>query len=531
MLRAKKHTKKFSPIALFDKKFPFYFSSILLLICLSRLASAQLLQIIHTNDLHSFFEHGNDAERGGYAALKYQIDQLKSEATAQGIDSLTLDAGDFSEGTPFFIANKGLDSWAMMDSLGYDAVTLGNHDWLVGLDLMNDLLGRLQPRVPFLSANFHFNRWYENIARAVFPSAEFHRSGVKISVLGLSTEDALYRWRIRDGTIESPKFTARNFIPQLKRNNDFIIALTHLGVSEDLKLIRNTSGIDLVVGGHSHTHLFQALYEKNLDKKTVPVVQAGEHGEFIGDLLVDLEKGKPLQILRYRLIPVLKNSPKDTTVSTLVSQSRARLEKLFGEQTLYDPLAVSSVPLERPLTRSSWWGTFFVETLLEVTDADLALDVGEFFGATQPAGPVSLETLISFYPRIFNFNLPFGWTIWTLSVPGYFLKEIIDSNSSSISGSNQNLVTVGVTQDEETGVIWIQGKKLKNEKRYKVAVTEGIGRGALESARLYHYFLNPKDSGISLLNAIAQKIKRLGPIIGPVPYPILDSTINTSSKN
>src|SRR5262245_44283655 len=117
-------------------------------------ASAALLEIIHTNDLHSHFEHSVDPTEGSYAALKAQIDRLKSEAQAQGIETLVLDAGDFSEGTEFFLAEHGEDSYRMMDALGYDAVALGNHDYLMGQDELDRLLGKVAPNYKLLCANF-----------------------------------------------------------------------------------------------------------------------------------------------------------------------------------------------------------------------------------------------------------------------------------------------------------------------------------------------------------------------------------------
>ncbi|MBU6375809.1 MAG: hypothetical protein KGQ59_07430, partial [Bdellovibrionales bacterium] len=85
-------------------------------------ANARLLQIIHSNDLHSFMEESEEPGHGGYAAVKATIEQAKREAKDRGIDSVVLDAGDFSEGTPMFFADDGKQSWRVMDAMGYDAV-------------------------------------------------------------------------------------------------------------------------------------------------------------------------------------------------------------------------------------------------------------------------------------------------------------------------------------------------------------------------------------------------------------------------
>ena len=101
-------------------------------------AYARLVQILHTNDLHSHFEQAEDRSiagivspdkpKGGYAHVKALIEKMRAEAASQGVESIVVDAGDFSEGAPFFLADKGEVSWRVMNAMGYDAVTIGNHD-------------------------------------------------------------------------------------------------------------------------------------------------------------------------------------------------------------------------------------------------------------------------------------------------------------------------------------------------------------------------------------------------------------------
>ncbi|MBI3535800.1 MAG: metallophosphatase, partial [Deltaproteobacteria bacterium] len=261
------------------------------LLCMSLLntdfAHAKLLQIIHTNDFHSHFEQADELEWGGYAEVKYIIDAIKNTAELQGIDTLILDGGDFSEGTPFFMAEEGRLSWKMMDVFGFEAVVIGNHDWLIGFEQMDKILGEIAPKTQFISANlinrkgYVYQTEYKNLYKYVQPYAEFKKAGLKVGVLGLSTDEWTYRWRVKDTVIEPPIEIAKKQIPHLRFYNDFVIALTHLGVDKDISLVKSTEGIDLVVGGHSHTVLNEPLYIKNAVGKKVPIVQAGAHGMYV----------------------------------------------------------------------------------------------------------------------------------------------------------------------------------------------------------------------------------------------------------
>ena len=96
-------------------------------------AQARLVQILHTNDTHSFMDGGtHQPDSGGSARLKSMIDQFKADADKNGIKNLVLDAGDFLEGNIYYMADRGMKSFEVHNSVGYDVVTLGNHDYLMG---------------------------------------------------------------------------------------------------------------------------------------------------------------------------------------------------------------------------------------------------------------------------------------------------------------------------------------------------------------------------------------------------------------
>lgn len=479
------------------------------------------LQIIHTNDMHSHLEHGSAPGLGGYAQVKAKIDELRMQAQAQGIDVLQLDSGDFSEGSQFYLAKRGAVVWKVLDSMGYDAVTIGNHDWLLGPGDLDRVVGLTKPSFHFLGANFYYHADRKNLARYMEPSAEFNRAGVKIGVLGLTTNQFLYAWRAEDGIIFNPYQTAFEQIDQLRSRNDYVIALTHMGVSADKKLAKRIEGIDLIVGGHSHTELREPVVVKNSEGLQVPIVQVGQHGEFVGDLLVDVEPGKPLQILRYQLVPIATEGAKDSKIDDLVKGARHSMEEDYGAEWLYEVVGQNEVPMEAPSSGHTVWGDIVDEAMMEAVGAELAVDQSQLFGDTQPPGPVTRERLFQFYPRMFDFDDKYGWNIYTSKVRGWVLEAAIKATVRF----NVYLNFVGVTYDvvvkkgkKHAKNIKVGGQKIKLMKNYKVAFPEGIGRGAIEISKAFKLiFKQTRNSKIPIWSAVEQKVRRIGVVKDPFP--------------
>ncbi len=483
-------------------------------------ADARPLQIIHTNDLHSHLEHASDPNVGGYAAVKATIDRLKADDAARGIESLVLDAGDFTEGSKFYLAGKGEMVWRAMDAMNYDAVAMGNHDWLQGPDDLNWVIGAVRPSFQFLSANFVAGPKYEHIRRYLKPYAEFRKAGLTIGVLGLTTNLFVWSWRAEDAKLTSPMHEAFRRLRELRPRTDIIVALTHLGYRNDIALARKTAGIDLIVGGHSHTELFEPTYQVDQRGVRVPIVQAGNHGQYVGDLLVDVEPGRPVEILRYQLVPISSQGPRDPVVERAVAAARERLDADYGHSWLNEVVAYSEVPLARQgQSGPTVWSQLAVDAIRETAEADLALDIPEFHGLRQPAGPVTREQIFTLYPRMFDFKDRLGWNVWTSRVRGWLLNLVLKE------GLKRGAVfgTSNVTWDEsiKNGKLKIKnvrigGRKIRPFHLYKIAFPEGIGRGAAEIADVIRLIVHdPRSTSVPIWTAIETKMRSMRVITGP----------------
>ncbi len=353
-----------------------------------------------------------------------------------------------------------------------------------------------RPQFQLLAANFQVQPSLRYLRAAIKPSVEFVRAGIRISVVGATTDEMIYRWRAGKDAISDPLRAVGLEIDKVRAKSDLVIALTHIGLDKDRKIAQGTRGVDIVVGGHSHDALYAPAFEWNADRKWVPIVQAGKHGQSVGQLMVDVQPGRPVRVVSYTLVPVYTNAAREPNMQSFVTYARRRLEHAFGVTWLYEVLGRSSVAMKAPVNGETEWGTFFGEAVLAQTGADLSIDAGPLFGDDQDAGPVTREKLLNFFPRTFDFQHTGGWSIWLAECDGWIINLLVDQFRksglyASITGS--------------------QGRALSPFRRYTVAVPESIGRAITEMMPgLEILFRNPRDTGISVWSAVELELLRRG---------------------
>lgn len=475
----------------------------LLVTATSLTIEAKVVQILHTNDTHSFLDHStHNVNTGGMARLKALIDQYKSEALTEDVKTIVLDAGDFLEGNLFYMAEEGRKSFQIYNEMGYDVGALGNHDYLMGSEKLDSLLSEFKLNFSFVAANLQIDKKFKNIKKKIRPYAELNIDGLKIGILGLTTNEILYKWSLNDCEITDPIAAAQFYEDELKnRGNDAIIALTHIGIESDLKLVKATSKIDLVVGGHSHTNLFRPLFEKNRNGKKTPIFHAGMHTEYLGRILIDIEKGKPLKILKAELIPV-NNINRDGHIHKMVKEAKNSLDEIFGKDHLSEVLGLSNLSLEdtNAMTR---WGSYIANTMKEETSSDISIHAPSMNSENFPVGSFTRFDLYNSIPRIFNLKNK-GWNIYTAKVQGVWIKSLVRFQSKL----GHELVYGGL-EVEADGKIRINGQDIRPERTYKVAFTEGMikGAGAI-SSKVFAFLKKPTQTNSKIWNALERKIIR-----------------------
>ena len=480
-------------------------------------ADATVLQILHTNDSHSYLDSSTHEKNiGGVARLKSLIDFYKEKMRNEGVETLTLDAGDFTEGNVYFLADAGRKSFMAHNQLGYDAVTLGNHEWLIGDKDLNQILGEIDLKFSFLAANIDFlsnKSDCENIKKVIKPFEELKIAGLNIGVLGLTTNEAIYKWRFKCGKITNPLKSALHYEEILRlRNNDIIVALTHLGVNEDIQLAKKSKEIDLIVGGHSHSILSKPLIIKNINARSIPIVQAGYHTKYLGRMIIEFTKKKKLKILSYELIPV-ENIKKDYEMNRLVEDTELDLSTLYGVGWLDKIIGFSDLTIDSQDGQNKW-GYFIADTIKEKSFAEIGIHSPLMNSESYPIGEISRKNLINSIPRIYNIHDRFGWSIYTTVIKGVWLQLAL----KSLMNPERPVVFSGISLKYIKGpfgikipILLINGKKINPFKDYSVALTEGVVIGAAGMSKYSSAILRfPKKSTYRIWSSLEEKLLKVG---------------------
>ncbi len=247
------------------------------------------ITILHTNDVHSHIEpfepdHAQYPGMGGVARRYTLVQQIRQENP----HTLLLDAGDIFQGTPYFNFYGGELEFKLMSKMGYDAATIGNHDFDNGIE---GLLAQMpHAKFPFINANYNFENTV--LQGQIKPYQVFHKDGIRIGVfgLGIELEGLVGKKLYKETEYLDPVDISRKIVKQLKEEEKchLVICLSHLGYEyksdkiSDVKLAGATKDIDLIIGGHTHTFLPEPSIVLNSIGKEVLINQVGWAGVNLG---------------------------------------------------------------------------------------------------------------------------------------------------------------------------------------------------------------------------------------------------------
>lgn len=256
------------------------------------------LEVLHTNDTHSCIMPLNpnlaDTAVAGRGGFLRRVAMIKEER-AKNPDLLLIDSGDFSQGSPFYTMFKGDVEVGLMNLMGYDAVTIGNHEFDFGLENMARIFK--MAKFPVVCANYDFTGTC--VEGLVKPYVIIKRNGLKIGLFGLSPqlEGLVDLSKCKGVTYLDPVEVGNRVAAELKHDKkcDVVICVSHLGWLRpdemgDQKLLASSKDIDLVLGGHSHSYFKDLRYVNNADGKAVPVDQNGKNAMYVGKLTLSFDK-------------------------------------------------------------------------------------------------------------------------------------------------------------------------------------------------------------------------------------------------
>ncbi|MGI4871941.1 MAG: bifunctional metallophosphatase/5'-nucleotidase [Janthinobacterium lividum] len=270
------------------------------------------LTILHTNDMHSRIEPFPDnapqwAGLGGMARREALIDSIRRQEP----NVLLLDAGDIWQGTPYFNFFQGELEYTLMSRMKYDAATFGNHDFDNGLEGLQKQLPKAG--FPFIIANYDFSG--TPLAGRFQPYKVFEKAGARIGVFGIGIE---LQGLVADKNFGATKYldavaVARAQVQQLREHEhcDMVVCLSHLGYKyddeklDDRKLAAQVGGIDLIIGGHTHTFMPAPEPITGPGGHVTLINQVGWSGINLGRIDYEMRRGaRPVRATGALVLPI-----------------------------------------------------------------------------------------------------------------------------------------------------------------------------------------------------------------------------------
>ncbi len=465
-------------------------------------ADPQPVTILHFNDSHGHIEIPEAEEGqvalGGISRMAAVMAEVRAYNRAHDIPTLVLSAGDVLQGTPLSTVFKGEADFKCLNLFPLDAMCIGNHEFDFGLPNLHKLIE--QANFPILSANIR----RESDRTRVFDGALVKEIGDEVCVIiGLTTPETRVTTmpsNVAGLLFEDAATVAKTLVDRILRHRDYlIIGLTHLGFEEDVKLARQVPGLDVIIGGHSHTLLEQA----KLVGDTI-VLQADCHGRFLGQLDLIVDEGK---VTRHRwfLRPMDEHIEPRHDVEAIVEDYVNRL----GEE-LEQVVAVASVFLdgerEHVRSRETNLGNLITDAMRALSGAEIAFCNGGGIRASIDEGPITMGEVLQV--------LPFGNELCTVKLTGEQVKGVLAESASREPGDGGFMQISGlkvVIKDGQVEEVTVNGEPLAADKVYLVATNNFLLQGG-DGYDIFKAGQEPYEVGTRLAAAVEQYLTDIGEV-------------------
>ncbi len=490
------------------------------------------LTILHTNDFHSRVEPINKYDSGckeednaagkcfgGYARLGTIIADRKAASN----NSILVDGGDQFQGSLFYTYYKGQVAAEFMNALGYDAMTVGNHEFDDGPEVLRGFMDAVE--FPVLLSNADVSK-EPKLADVLKPSIVLERGGEKIALIGLTPEDT------HELASPGPNITFSNPIEAVTAEVarmqadgiDKIIVLSHSGYGVDLDLASKVSGIDVIVGGHSNTYLSNTsdkakgpypTWVEAPDGNKTAIVQAYAYGKFLGELNVTFDDngivtaavGEPIIVDG----KIAENSSMKARIKALAEPLDEIRQKVIGQAT-------SAIGADRAVCRSQEceMGNLVADAMLDRVKnqgIQVAIQNGGGLRAAIDGGDVTMGEVLTV--------LPFQNTLSTFQLKGVDIIAALENGVSQVEdGAGRFAQVSGLkytwTKSKPAGARILSAEVMENgawtpvdpDKVYGV-VSNNYMRGGGDGYKIFaSKGMNAYDFGPDLADVVAEYLAK-----------------------
>ncbi|MBY8914409.1 multifunctional 2',3'-cyclic-nucleotide 2'-phosphodiesterase/3'-nucleotidase/5'-nucleotidase [Bacillus sp. YC2] len=500
------------------------------------------LTVMHTNDTHAHLDNA--------ARRMTKIKEIRSETDR----SILLDAGDVFSGDLYFTKWQGLADLKMMNKMGYDAMTFGNHEFDKGPTALASFLSGngsavdpagtynfQAPDFPIVSANVDVSKEAKlspfikkpdtftagkKKKAGIHPYILLDVNGEKVAVFGLTTEDASTtsspgKSIVFNDAFESAQKTVKEI--QDKEHVNKIIALTHIGHQRDLDLAKKVKGIDLIVGGHTHTLVDKMEVVKN-EEPTI-VAQAKEYGEYLGRVDVAFDQNGVVQPGQSSLqaLPIDEQTKEEPNMKQELDTFKNELVSVKNEKVGYTKVALDG-QREHVRSKETNLGNFIADGMLqkakEAAGAQFAITNGGGIRAGIDKGDITLGEVLNV--------MPFGNTLYVSDLTGKQIKKALEQGLSGIEAEGgafpqvsgltytftlnhkpgNRVLNVAAVQDDGST------QRISDDKTYRVATNNFVGAGG-DGYSVFNEASHQEDLGFVDYEIFTEQLEKLGKQVEP----------------
>lgn len=450
-----------------------------LILCLSLILGisgihAEHLVILTSNDTHSHIDPDFDG-KGGMLRQKVLFDSVLCAEK----NVMRIHAGDAVQGTIYFSAFHGEVEYEMLNRLNYDIIVVGNHEFDNGIESLAKQHKKV--KAVRLSSNYDFTGSPLEGMFSPFHIKEFNGKkigfiGLNINPKGIISDDNSDQFKFND-IIETANSTAKML--KQEKGVDFVIMVSHIGydmgemgLTGDIDVVKNSTDIDLIIGGHTHTTINPAKSSSpawlipNKEGRMIPVTQTGNNGKHIGLIDIDLETFKT----EYRLLPVDKrydsriNYPE---IEAFLAPYKQKVDSLMNKE-----IAISAKEMKKGLGALSNWvsdAARDIATQISGMKVDCSIMNKGGIRCDMPKGSVS-EGLI-------NSMFPFYNRLQILELTGDQILRSLEIMAMRGGDATSSELIVEFTEDHKIKSAKINGKDIKPKKKYKVVTLDYLAKG------------------------------------------------------
>jgi 2',3'-cyclic-nucleotide 2'-phosphodiesterase (5'-nucleotidase family) len=421
------------------------------------------IAIVHTNDLHGRVLYNADIGELGFAKIAQIVENTRNRYD----DTFVFDMGDTFHGTNYVNMNRGLTAIEVMNAIGYDAMVPGNHDFNYGQDRLLEIAELVE--FPIVSANV-----LKEGGEFLPPYQIVEKMGKKIALIGMVATDTPEKTHpdgVRGLSFEDEVEYTQKYVDVLKDEVDHIIVLSHSGYSTEAKIAEQVDGVDLILGGHSHTTI-----ETPQKIGDTYVTQAYEHGKAVGFTTMLFYEGELIGVNGYlkRDINQLKEQPQ---VADLLARYKAEVEealqKVIGTVDVFLDGAREKVRVQETNL-----GNLVSDAQRDYLGTDIAFTNGGNIRANIEPGEVKVEDIFTV--------LPFDNTLVKLELTGEQIRRSLEHSVRLYPSANGGFLHVSGMSfsfdpkkpaGERVMDVTVGEEPLNIEKTYTVATNDFLAAG------------------------------------------------------